>query len=92
MCLVHLIETSRATRPVAARVPCCYCGALIANEGVFIEGRLDDGSPGLHRFVYHDECVWDMEHDLDEINAHDGCFSYGAAHEVLNTPLELQAQ
>jgi hypothetical protein len=29
-----------------------------------------------------------MEHDLDEIDAHDGCFNYGAAVEVVHGPSE----
>jgi hypothetical protein len=25
----------------------------VTGEAVVVEGHLDDGSPGLHRFVYH---------------------------------------
>lgn len=83
MCDVHLVETSRQTCLVKAGTACCYCGAAICGEGVVIEGNLDDGFPGLHRFMYHEDCAWDMEHDLDEIDEHDGCFSYGTAVEVI---------
>lgn len=47
-----------------------------------IEGYLDDGSSGLYRFAYHEDRAWDMEHDLAEIDAHDGCFSHGTATEI----------
>ncbi|WP_229883187.1 hypothetical protein, partial [Pseudorhodoferax aquiterrae] len=83
LCDVHLVETSRHTSLELLGASCCYCGAVITGEGTVIEGHLDDGSPGLHRFVYHDDCAWDMEHDLDEIDEHDGCFSYGTAVEVV---------
>jgi hypothetical protein len=88
MCDVHLIETHRETRPAKAGTMCCYCSKKICGDGVVVEGHLDDGSPGLHRFAYHDDCAWDMEHDLDEIDAHDGCFSYGTAVEVIPAPME----
>jgi hypothetical protein len=88
MCDVHLIKTLRETRHVKAGATCCYCGEKIAGEGVVVEGHLDDGSPGLYRFAYHDDCAWDMEHDLDEIDAHDGCFSYGMAVEMIQVPTE----
>ena len=88
MCDVHLVETSRRLCRVSAGAICGYCGGAIEDEGLFIEGHLDDGSAGLHRFVYHEDCAWDMEHDLDEIDAHDGCFSYGEAVEVVHSPSE----
>lgn len=80
MCDVHLVETARHTSRDLKGAVCCYCGAVIIGEGTVIEGHLDDGSPGLHRFMYHDDCAWDMEHDHDEIE-YDGCFSYGTAVE-----------
>ncbi|RCW65151.1 hypothetical protein DES41_11375 [Pseudorhodoferax soli] len=67
---------------------CCYCDGAIAGEALWVEGYLDDGSAGLHRFVYHQDCAWDMEHDLDAIKAHDGCFSYGTAVEVVAASTE----
>ena len=88
MCDVHLVEASRQTCHVKEGTACCYCGAKVSGEAVVIEGPLDDGSPGLHRFVYHEECVWDMEHDLDEIDEHDGCFSYGTATEIIHSTAE----
>jgi hypothetical protein len=56
----------------------------VTGEEVVVKGHLDDGSPGLHRFVYHGDCAWDMEYDLDEIDENDGCFSYGAATEIIH--------
>ncbi|WP_147283016.1 hypothetical protein [Pseudorhodoferax soli] len=88
MCDVHLVETSRLTCQVKAGTACCYCGEKIAGEGVVIEGHLDDGSPGLHRFAYHEDCAWDMEHDLEEIDEHHGCFSYGTPFEVVRQATE----
>lgn len=88
MCDVHLVETSRQTCHAKAGTACCYYGAKLAGEAVAIEVHLDDGSPGLHRFVYHEDCAWDMEHDLDEIAENDGCFSYGAATEIIRSPTE----
>lgn len=92
MCDVHLIETARHTSHVKEGTACCYCGGLVRGEGVVVEGHLDDGSPGLHRFVCHEDCAWDMEHDLDEIDAHDGCFSYGTAFEVIHLTTEGSPQ
>ena len=77
MCEVHLVETSRALRPAPEGMRCCYCDAPIRGEAVYVEGQLDDGSPGLYRFAYHPDCAWDMEHDDEAIDAHQGCFSYG---------------
>lgn len=54
----------------------------MTGEAVVVEGHLDNGSPGLHRFVYHEDCAW--EHDLDAIDENDGCFSYGAATEIIH--------
>lgn len=94
MCDVHLIEISRAIRKVddaAGLDPCCYCSAPVQGEAVFIEGHLDDGSPGRYRFIYHSDCIWDMEHDLDEIDRNEGCFSYGSAIEVVDSTSEIAA-
>jgi hypothetical protein len=87
MCDVHLIETSRFSRDTPEDTRCCYCGERIRGQGVYVEGHLDDGSPGLYRFIYHEDCAWDMEHDLDEIEAHEGCFSYGEPVDV-SSPLQ----
>lgn len=83
MCDVHLVETSRLICRARVGTACCYCGVKISGESIVIEGHLDDGTSGFHRFVYHEDCAWDMEHDLHEIAAHDGCFSYGTAVEII---------
>jgi len=84
MCDVHLIETAREERTGAAGLRCSYCDDPIHGDYVHVEGRLDDGSPGLYRFTYHPDCAWDAEHDLDAIDAGAGCFDYGR-------PLDNQA-
>lgn len=82
MCDVHLVETARKTGPVPSGTACCYFGASIEGDGVIVEGQLEDGSPGLYRFIYHDDCAWDMEHDDDQIDAHDDCFNHGVPVSV----------
>ena len=83
MCNIHLVETSRALRLAPPHLRCCFCDATIHGEALYVEGHLDDGSPGLYRFAYHEDCAWDMEHDDMAIDAHDGCFNYG-------TPLSVE--
>ena len=56
MCDVHLIETSRALCSAPADLRCGYCDAPIHGEALYVEGHLDDGSPGLYRFASHDGC------------------------------------
>jgi len=82
MCDVHLVETSRTTCPAPAGLRCSYCGEPLRGPCVLVEGHLDDGSPGLYRFAYHEDCAWDVEHDDEAIDANEGCFDYG-------TPLAL---
>lgn len=77
MCDVRLLETARQALPfLSAR--CSYCEQQIEGRGVLVKGVLDDGSPGELQFAYHDDCVVDMEFDFEEIEANEGCFSYGA--------------
>lgn len=92
MCNVHLVETARALRPAGAGLRCCYCETPIQGDAVHVEGRLDDGSPGLYRFAYHPDCAWDMEHDDDVIDARDGCFDYGTPISFDATDCAAQAQ
>ena len=84
MCDVHLVETRRESLWSDEGITCCYCQYVIEASAVRIEGTLDDGSPGTHVFMYHEDCVWDMEHDLSEEN--DGCFSYGTPLETTPAP------
>lgn len=86
MCDVHLIEMGRERRKALTH-PCCYCGKAINGEGVYVWGRLDDGSPGLHGFTYHEDCVELMKYDTDDIDENDGCFSYGTPVESFEATL-----
>jgi hypothetical protein len=83
MCDVHLAETLRVNCPVNDGTRCSYCGAAIVGEGGCVERHLNDATPGLHRLVSHEDCAWDMEHALHEIDANHGCISYGSAVEVI---------
>jgi hypothetical protein len=76
MCDVHLIEHSRKPREFSG-MACSYCGEHIIGKGILVSGSLDDGTPGVYEFAYHDDCVFDMEFDQAEIASNDGCFSYG---------------
>lgn len=77
MCDVHLDELERLS--VRMTGLCCYCGEALSDveDSTLIRGSLDDGTPGVFEFVYHAECVFWMEFDTDEIDANEGCFSYG---------------
>lgn len=77
MCDVHLIETCREHRSRAQGLRCSYCASAIHGDYVHVAGHLDDGSPGLYRFVYHPDCAWDVEHYDEAIEASEGCFDYG---------------
>ncbi len=92
MCDAHLIETSRALGSAPADLRCGYCDAPIHGEALYVECLLDDGSPGLYRFAYHEDCAWDMEHDDTAIDAHDGCFNYGTPLSVGDSPLTALAE
>jgi hypothetical protein len=91
MCDVHLIETSRVLRHADEGLRCCYCETPIQGDAVHVAGHLDDGSPGLYRFVYHPDCAWDMEHDHEVVDARHGCFDYGEPLEVEMGACVLQA-
>lgn len=92
MCDVHLAETRRVLGPAGAGLRCCYCGDPIQGEALHVEGRLDDGSPGLYRFAYHPDCAWDMEHDEEVIEARAGCFDYGAPISIVDAAEGAGAQ
>lgn len=53
---------------------------------------MDDGSPGLYRCAYHEDCAWDMEHDDTAIDAHDGCFNYGTPLSEDDSPQTAVAE
>lgn len=82
MCDVHLIEMGRTRRNLLP-YPCCYCGYEIKGAGIYVWGRLDNGSPGVHGFAYHDDCVNLVMYDTDDIEENDGCFSYGTPVETV---------
>lgn len=67
-----MIEDRRLVVPATGK-KCSYCEGIIRGDGVLIQGRLDDGSPGVFEAYYHPDCSEDMEYDYDET----GCFQYG---------------
>lgn len=83
MCEVHLIESKRE-RCESICAACAYCEASISGPGIRVEGCLDDGSPGILEFFYHEDCALFMEYDQDEIAENDGCFSYGSPSRVID--------
>ena len=81
MCEAHLIERARLAR-TDLLCRCAYCGRRIRGAGIEVSGVLDDGSLGTYFFAYHEDCLWEAEHDSEVIESNNGCFSYGEPFRV----------
>jgi len=81
MCLAHLVPDVDELRTSGTIVRCgeCLCDIPAGDLFRYIQGQLDDGSPGRWAYIAHDIC-----YDLSTLDSEDsdGCFVYGGAHRV----------